>query len=87
MIEYEEFQVEVDVALLPIYYDTGFGEINESLAPILQIVETLQPEYCIPTHWFFSDNEIFIDEYIPLVEDDCEFINLEFFHSHVFEIP
>ena len=86
MEEYEEFPVDIDVAFLPIYFDPGYGVKNESLAPIIQVIETIKPDYCIPTHWYFSDNELFMQDYVPLLEDDCEVMNLGFFESHVFNV-
>ncbi|MHA1960283.1 MAG: MBL fold metallo-hydrolase [Candidatus Thorarchaeota archaeon] len=84
MPEYEEFPVEADVAFLPIYYDPGLGPKNESLLPIIQVIETIKPVVCIPTHWYDEDNDLFMQDYVPLLEDDCEVMNLAFFESHVF---
>jgi len=86
MEEYEDFPVEIDVAFLPIYYDPGYGAKNESLAPIIQAIEVLKPNYCIPTHWYFDDNQLFMEEYVPLLVDDCEVMNLDFFESYVFSV-
>ncbi|MFW9978198.1 MAG: MBL fold metallo-hydrolase [Candidatus Thorarchaeota archaeon] len=84
MEEYEDFTAEVDVALLPIYYDPGYGTKDESLAPIIQVIEEIQPSYCIPTHWYNEDNVLFMDEYVPFLVDDCIVMNLDFWESHVF---
>lgn len=86
MDEYVDFPVDIDVAFLPIYFDPGYGEKEESLAPIIQAIEVLKPEYCIPTHWYFDDNELFMQEYVPLLVDDCVVMNIGFFESYVFSV-
>jgi len=86
MDEYEELAVDIDVAFLPIYYDPGYGGKNESLAPIIQVIEVIKPVYCIPTHWYDEDNVLFMQDYVPLLEDDCEVLNLGFFESYVFSV-
>ncbi|MFW9847657.1 MAG: MBL fold metallo-hydrolase [Candidatus Thorarchaeota archaeon] len=85
MPEYENFTTPIDVAFLPIYYDPGLGVKNESLAPIIQVIETIHPRYCIPTHWYNEDNELFMNDYVPLLVDDCVVMNLGFFSWHVFD--
>ncbi len=84
MEEYENFTADVDVAFLPIYYDPGYGSKEGSLSPIIQVIEEIQPDYCIPTHWYDEDNVLFMEEYVPLLEDDCEVMNLNFWQWHVF---
>ena len=86
MEEYVEFPVEIDVAFLPIYFDPGYGPKDESLAPIIQVIEVLKPDYCIPTHWYYDDNELFMQEYVPLLVDDCVVMNIGFFESYVFNV-
>jgi len=86
MDEYVDFPVEIDVAFLPIYFDPGYGVKDESLAPIIQAIEVLKPDYCIPTHWYFDDNQLFMEEYVPLLVDDCDVVNLDFFESYVFSV-
>ncbi|MHA1908303.1 MAG: MBL fold metallo-hydrolase [Candidatus Thorarchaeota archaeon] len=84
MPEYQDFPVHADVAFLPIYFDAGLGIKNASLYPIIQTIETISPDVCIPTHWYNEDDALFMSDYVPLLEDDCEVMRLDFFEWHVF---
>jgi len=84
MTEFEDFTWDIDLAFLPIYYDPGMGPLDSNLAPIIQVIETIAPDYCIPTHWYGTDKETFMQEYVPTIVDDCVVMNLDFFESHVF---
>jgi L-ascorbate metabolism protein UlaG (beta-lactamase superfamily) len=84
MPEFEIYTLNVDIAFLPIYYDPGFATLHNNLAPVIQMIESITPEYCIPTHWCGDDKETFMQEYVPTLEDDCTVIDLDFYESHVF---
>ncbi|MHA1964899.1 MAG: MBL fold metallo-hydrolase [Candidatus Thorarchaeota archaeon] len=87
MDEYEELTGKIDVAFLPIYFDPGFGALNESLLPIVEAINVIQPNYTIPTHFNDVNREIFISEYSILIENpSCEILNYPFFSSHTFLI-
>ncbi|MHA1638008.1 MAG: MBL fold metallo-hydrolase [Candidatus Thorarchaeota archaeon] len=86
MDEYEQLTGKIDVALLAIYFDPGYGPLNNSLLPIIEAIEMIQPEYCIPTHMYNHDDEIFMDEYVPTLTDDCEVMNIGFYGFRVFSL-
>ncbi len=85
MPELENITMDIDVALLGIVYDMDVGSRETNFLSTLQVIELLEPEYCIPTHWIEEiDREIFHDDYVPLIDDDCIVLNLDFFSWHVF---
>ena len=84
--EYEQLTGKIDVAFLPIYFDPGFGPLNESLLPIVEAIDMIQPRIVIPTHFTDPNREIFIDEYSILVENTItETLNLPYFSTVVYE--
>ncbi|MHA1930194.1 MAG: MBL fold metallo-hydrolase [Candidatus Thorarchaeota archaeon] len=85
MPELENLTIDVDVALLSILYDAVMGTKDTNFASVIQVIETITPEYCIPTHWFHdNDRTLFHEEYVSLLEDDCIVLDLDFLESHVF---
>ena len=87
MDEYEELTGTIDVAFLGIYYDPLFGALNESLLPIVDAIDMIQPNYTIPVHFTDENREIFMSEYCILVESpNCVILDLPYFTSRVFEI-
>lgn len=83
--EYEQLTGKVDVAFLPIYFDVGFGVLNESLLPIVEAIDMIQPRFVIPTHFTNPNRAIFIDEYSILVENTItEILNLPYFTTRIF---
>lgn len=86
--EYEQLTGKIDVAFLPIYFDPGFGALNESLLPIVEAIDMIQPTIVIPTHFTDLNREIFIDEYCILIENTVtEVLNLSYFTTVVYETP
>ncbi|MFW9870702.1 MAG: MBL fold metallo-hydrolase [Candidatus Thorarchaeota archaeon] len=87
MEELEELTGTIDLAFLPIYWDTGYGPLNESLLPIVDAIDLLQPKTTIPTHFFDIYRETFITEYSILVQSpDCEILNLEYWTTCTYEL-
>jgi L-ascorbate metabolism protein UlaG (beta-lactamase superfamily) len=87
MDELSELTGTIDVAFLPIYFDPGYGALNESLLPVVDAIDLLQPNYTIPTHFTDADRETFISEYCVLIENpSCEILNFSFFTSRTFVI-
>ena len=83
--EYEQLTGKIDLALLPIYFDPGFGDLNESLLPIVDAIDMIQPRFVIPTHFTDPYREIFITEYSILVENTVtEIMNLSYFTLLIF---
>ncbi|TFH02227.1 MAG: MBL fold metallo-hydrolase [Candidatus Thorarchaeota archaeon] len=84
--EYEELTGTIDVAFLPIYFDPGLGPLNESLLPIVDAIDMIQPRVVIPTHFTDPNREIFMTEYSILVENTItEILNLPYFTTMVYE--
>jgi len=87
MEELGELTGTIDVAFLPIYYDPGYGPLNESLYPIVEAIELLQPNYTIPVHFNDYTHLMFFSEYSILVDNpNCEILEWEWFDSRVFEL-
>lgn len=87
MDELAELTGTIDVAFLPIYFDPGYGALNESLHPVVDAINLIQPNYTIPTHFTELNRETFSSEYSILVENpSCEILNLPFFTSQTFAI-
>ena len=85
MAELEELTGTIDVAFLPIYFDGGYGALNESLLPTVGATDILQPRYVIPMHYVDPNLEIFMSEYSILIENtDCEILALPYFTSFTF---
>ena len=85
MDEYEELAGTIDVAFLPIYWDPGFGGLNESFLPIVDAVETIQPDYLIPTHFAGTLLETFMTDFGTQVENNnCVILDLAYFESYAF---
>lgn len=86
MPEYEELTGTIDVAFLPIYFDFGYGPLNESLLPIVDAIDMIQPRIVIPMHFTDANREIFISEYSILVENTItEILNLPYFTTLIYE--
>ena len=86
MEEYEELTGTIDLAFLPIYFDPGLGTLNESLLPIVDAIDLLQPRFVIPTHFNDANRETFISEYSILVESPTtEILNLPYYSTRIFE--
>ena len=84
--EYEELTSTIDVAFLPIYFDGGLGALNDSLLPIVDAIDMIQPRFTILTHFSDINREIFITEYSILVENTItEILNLPYFTTVVYE--
>ncbi len=84
--EYVELTGTIDVAFLPIYFDPGYGALNESLLPIVDAIDLLQPRIVIPTHFAELYREIFNSEYSILVESPTtEILNLPYYTTRIFE--
>jgi L-ascorbate metabolism protein UlaG (beta-lactamase superfamily) len=87
MDEYEELTGTIDVAFLGIYFDSLFGALNESLLPIVDAIDMIQPNYTIPVHFTDENREIFMAEYSILIENtNCEILNLPYWTSRTFVI-
>lgn len=87
MDELSELTGTIEVAFLPIYFDPGYGALNESLLPVVDAINTIQPNYTIPTHFTDANRETFITEYSILVTNpSCEILNLPFFTSRTYVI-
>lgn len=87
MEELGELTGTVDVAFLPIYFDPGYGPVNESLYPVVEAIELLQPHYTIPCHFNDFTRTLFFSDYSILIEDhSCEILNWAYFTSRVFEL-
>ncbi|MHA1936266.1 MAG: MBL fold metallo-hydrolase [Candidatus Thorarchaeota archaeon] len=85
MDEYEELAGTIDVAFLPIYWDPGLGGFNESVLPIVDAVETIQPDYLIPTHFAGALLETFVTDFGTQVENNnCVILDLAYFESYTF---
>ena len=84
--EYEELTGKIDIAFLALYYDAGLGPLNCSLQPIIDSIEMIQPNFCVPTHWEFDHDDIFWDEHVPTLEDDCEMLRLGYFTMRTFNV-
>ena len=85
--EYEELTGTIDVAFLPIYFDPGLGSLNESLLPIVNAINTIQPRIIIPTHFTDANLETFMTEYTILVESpSTEILNLPYYTIVTYEI-
>jgi L-ascorbate metabolism protein UlaG (beta-lactamase superfamily) len=83
--EYEELTGTIDLAFLPIYFDPGWGPLNESLLPIVDAINTIQPKYTIPMHYMGGNFDIFMSEYSILIEHtECEVLGLQYFTTLVF---
>jgi L-ascorbate metabolism protein UlaG (beta-lactamase superfamily) len=79
MAELEDLADTIDVAFLPIYYDFGYGPLNESLIPIVDVINLLEPRTTIPMHYIDLYRETFFTEYSILVENPaCEILNLDY---------
>ncbi|MHA2351712.1 MAG: MBL fold metallo-hydrolase [Candidatus Thorarchaeota archaeon] len=87
MEELGDLTGNIDVAFLPIYFDPGYGPLNESLLPTIDAIELLQPRFTIPVHFNDINREIFISEYSILIENpDCEILNWVIYTSRIFEL-
>jgi L-ascorbate metabolism protein UlaG (beta-lactamase superfamily) len=87
MTECEDLTGTIDLAFLPIYFDPFRGPLNESLMPVVDAIELIQPQFTIPTHFNDIYRETFISEYAILVENpNCEILNYAHFTSRTFEI-
>ena len=77
--------MDIDVALLGIIYDGVMGTRETNFLSTIQVIETIKPDYCIPTHWLIEDDRVlFQEEYVPLLADDCVVLDLDFYEFHVF---
>ena len=86
MPEYEELTGTIDVAFLPIYFDPGYGPLNESLLPIVDAIDMIQPRIVIPMHFTDANREIFISDYSILVENTItDILNLPYFTTLIYE--
>ncbi len=84
--EFEELTGTIDLALLPIYFDPGLGELNMSLLPIIDAIDMIQPRIVIPTHFTDPNREIFMDEYRILVNNTVtEILSLPSYSIRIFE--
>ncbi|MHA1481677.1 MAG: MBL fold metallo-hydrolase [Candidatus Thorarchaeota archaeon] len=85
MPELENMTMDIDVALLGIVYDAVMGTRDTNFLSIIQAIETIKPDYCIPTHWLTEDDRVLFQEgYVPLLEDNCVVLDLDFYGFHVF---
>jgi len=86
MPEYEELTGTIDLAFLPIYFDPGYGAINESLLPIVDAIDMIQPRIVIPTHFNALTHETFFTEYSILVENTItEILNIPYYTTLIYE--
>jgi L-ascorbate metabolism protein UlaG (beta-lactamase superfamily) len=82
MDEYEELTGTIDLAFLSINFDITWGGLNESLLPIVDAINTIQPRYTIPVNGIDGVRETFVSEYCLLVESSyCEVLNLGYWTS------
>jgi len=87
MEEYEELTGTIDLAILSINFDPTWGRLNESLLPIVDAIDSIQPRFTIPVNTIDIVRETFISEYSILVESpDCEVLNLGYWTDYTFEI-
>lgn len=87
MEELGELTGTIDVAFLPIFFDPGYGPLNESLLLTVDAIELLQPRFTNPIHFNDINRETFMSEYSILVENpNCEILNFAYYTSQVFEI-
>lgn len=86
MPEFEELAGIIDLAFFPIYFDPGYGAINESLLPIVDAINMIQPRIVIPTHFNLITHDAFFSEYSILVEStDTEILDLSYYTLVVYE--
>jgi L-ascorbate metabolism protein UlaG (beta-lactamase superfamily) len=87
MDEYDELTGTIDLAILSINFDITWGGLNESLLPIIDAINTIQPKYTIPVNSVDGVRETFVSEYYLLIESsDCEVLNLGYWTSCIIEI-
>ncbi|MHA1904342.1 MAG: MBL fold metallo-hydrolase [Candidatus Thorarchaeota archaeon] len=87
MDEYEEIAGTIDVVFLPIYWDPFFGGYNESFLPVVDAIETIQPDYLVPTHFQSAQLETFVSTFGTQVEDyNCVLLDLAYFESYSFQL-
>ncbi|MFX0054900.1 MAG: MBL fold metallo-hydrolase [Candidatus Hermodarchaeota archaeon] len=87
MVEYEAFTEVIDIAFLPIYWDSAMGAIDVSLSPIVEVVEKIHPTNMVPTHYNSFSNDTFISDYSSQIEEaGCVILNLAFFESVTFTV-
>jgi hypothetical protein len=87
MEELGELTGSIDVAFLPIYFDPGYGPLSESLHPVVEAIELLQPNFTIPFHFNDYTRTTFFSDYSFLVENpNCEILNFAHFTSRTFEL-
>ena len=86
MPEYEQLVGTIDLAFLPIYFDTGYGAINESMQPIVDVIDLVQPRIVIPTHFNIITHDAFFADYSILVESTVtEILDISYYTWLVYE--
>jgi L-ascorbate metabolism protein UlaG (beta-lactamase superfamily) len=87
MEELGDLSGTIDVALIPIFNDPGFGLLNVSLLQTVDAINLLQPSFTIPFHFQELNRQTFLSEYSTLVENpDCEILDVVYWTTIVFEV-
>ncbi|NHJ33358.1 MAG: MBL fold metallo-hydrolase [Asgard group archaeon] len=80
IVEYEQLAGSIDVALLPL----GPGCQTMADMEVVDAVNAIEPSYFIPIHYATGACTTFYNNYGSYIMAECQFLQLEYWETHIF---